>query len=123
MREVSSFPDDSETIADSTPLTVLEVGGQAEIVLSFVISTYSPAHFGLVFEREEDSWTAVFKEFYETEKDAKGGFQAASDAIMEYWEQRTTMTKSDEIETPDGVTFDEMTAGGIDEDAYFDYFR
>lgn len=120
--EVMDLSDGSEKIADTTPLTVLEVGGQSEIVLSFVMSTYSPAYFGLVFERERDSWRPVFKEFYEKEDDAADGFQDASDAIMEYWEERTSMEKSNEIETPDGYEFDEMTARGVDEDEYLEYF-
>lgn len=121
--EVLDLSENSEQIADSTPLTVLEVGGQSEIVLSFVVSTHAPAYFGLVFERETDSWSTVFQEFYDVKEDATSGFEDASDAIMEYWEERTTMEKSGEVETADGYGFDEMTARGIDEDAYLEYFR
>jgi hypothetical protein len=121
--EVTGLPDGSEKIADATPLTVIEGGGQAELAISFVLSTPTPAYFGLVFEKDEDAWTVVFKEVYDAKEEAKSGFGNASDAIMDYWDRQTSMEKSDEVETPDGYTFDEMTASGIDEDAYYDYFR
>lgn len=121
--EVSDLSASSERIADTSALTVLEIGGQAEIALSIVMSTYAPAYFGFVFDRKTDAWRTVFTECYETKEEAHDGFKDASDAIIEYWNDHTSMTQSDEMTTPDGVTFDEYTITDIDEDVYTEYFQ
>lgn len=116
LTEVTSLPDNSEKVRKIRSLTTIELNDLPAAVLSFVMVTQSPGCFGLVFEKQRDAWTTV----YESRSEGDDDIHAASDAIYHYWQERTSVTDSTEIETPDGV-IDEYTMD-LDVDAYLKYF-
>ncbi|WP_259519834.1 hypothetical protein [Halanaeroarchaeum sp. HSR-CO] len=121
--EVEDLPEQSEAIEGTTPLSVLELGGSAEIVISFVMSTRSPlGWFGFVFERESDAWRVIHNEKYDELDEAQGGFERAADSIMKYWQENSELSHADDFETPDGWEVGEYDLD-LDPDSYLEYFQ
>lgn len=109
---VEQLPEKSERIENVTPITVIEdkATGRSESAISFVLTTSTASWFGLVFDRDDETWKSVFEKHYESEEEAENEFHAASEAIKEYWEERTEMEETGTVEGADGTEFTEFTS-------------
>lgn len=108
---VTNLPERADSIVETTPLTVAEnqLTGEPEEVLGFVLTTSTASWFALVFDGDEGCWKTVFEKHYESEDEAENEFGPASEAIMEYWQEKGDMEKTDDFETEDGYDFEEYT--------------